>query len=834
VSEAAATSPSAAAANVVVEVLGGAADSEEQLDTNATATVITTTTTTTETTTFQQQQTVPALEVEKREEQQRDSATYVQLTTITTETTATSEFERLYNETATKQVEGEETDDDGEEKEVTEEKPFVEEGESKEDDKITQVFVELSPGEDTQDSQGKILGGETVEKEMTPLENSDTAPAKTSEMDVSSSLAAVETSSTTAVALTPSQASHFVVVAVDFGTTFSGYAFAFTRDPTSIHMMRKWEGGDPGVINAKTPTCLLLDPAGEFKAFGYAARDCYHDLDKEEAKNWLFFDKFKMLLHHSKELNKDTRLKASNGKTFPAVQVFAHSLRFFKEHALQELSDQSATEFPNLPMIINDDIRWVITVPAIWRQPAKQFMREAAYLAGMASSEFPEQLLIALEPEAASIYCRKLRIHHLIPETQPRLTPHQQPLNVTPVMDGVENESVELTPVSGKTWPQTSHSIDAELTQGSKYMVVDCGGGTVDITVHQLEDLTKETLKELHKASGGPHGAVGVDSEFERLLERIFGRDFVDLYRQKRSAGYVDLMSAFEAKKRTANPNKESPLNISLPFSFIDYYKKSHRGHTVETAIKRYGDPGIKWSSQGFLRLSTDTMASLFQPTLDKIKDAVENVLNSQLAKDVSIMFLVGGFAESPFLQQELRRAFGHSMRIIIPQDVALTILKGAVVFGLDPTVVTVRRSRLTYGIGVLNRFRDADHPREKLVVRDNQKWCTDIFDKFVRADESVGLGDTVLRRYTPAKPGQTHSIINIYCSEEDDPKFVTDGSVHLCGTLFLDMTDIKYDPEQKRREIQTRMTFGDTEIKVSALDVATKKCVKASVDFLK
>lgn len=27
-----------------------------------------------------------------------------------------------------------------------------------------------------------------------------------------------------------------------------------------------------------------------------------------------------------------------------------------------------------------DEIRWVITVPAVWRQPAKQFMREAAYL----------------------------------------------------------------------------------------------------------------------------------------------------------------------------------------------------------------------------------------------------------------------------------------------------------------------------------------------------------------------------------------------------------------------------------------------------------------------
>jgi len=83
---------------------------------------------------------------------------------------------------------------------------------------------------------------------------------------------------------------------------------------------------------------------------------------------------------------------------------------------------------------MNDDVRWVITVPAIWKQSAKQFMREAAYQvchfidmidekikmfgfilqAGIASREFPEQLLIALEPEAASIYIRKLRLHQFI------------------------------------------------------------------------------------------------------------------------------------------------------------------------------------------------------------------------------------------------------------------------------------------------------------------------------------------------------------------------------------------------------------------------------------
>ena len=92
---------------------------------------------------------------------------------------------------------------------------------------------------------------------------------------------------------------HFVVAAIDFGTTYSGYAFSFVRDSDSIHMMRKWEGGDPGVTNQKTPTTLLLKPNGEFHSFGFGARDHYHDLEEAEAKKWYYFEKFKMSLHSS-------------------------------------------------------------------------------------------------------------------------------------------------------------------------------------------------------------------------------------------------------------------------------------------------------------------------------------------------------------------------------------------------------------------------------------------------------------------------------------------------------------------------------------------------------
>ena len=65
----------------------------------------------------------------------------------------------------------------------------------------------------------------------------------------------------------------------------------------NIYMMRKTEGGDPGIFNQKAPTTILLTPEGNFHSFGFAARDFYHDLDHKEASRWLYFERFKMLLH---------------------------------------------------------------------------------------------------------------------------------------------------------------------------------------------------------------------------------------------------------------------------------------------------------------------------------------------------------------------------------------------------------------------------------------------------------------------------------------------------------------------------------------------------------
>ncbi|XP_049338454.1 heat shock 70 kDa protein 12B [Astyanax mexicanus] len=630
-----------------------------------------------------------------------------------------------------------------------------------------------------------------------------------------------------------------VVVAIDFGTTSSGYAFSFTEDPDAIHMMRRWEGGDPGVANQKSPTCLLLTPDLRFHSFGFAARDSYHDLDPEEARLWLYFDKFKMKIHSTSDLTMVTELESVSGRRVRAIEVFAHALRFFRKHALKEVKDQSSS------VLEGNDVRWVITVPAVWRQPAKQFMREAAYLAGLVSPDSPEQLLIALEPEAASIYCRKLRLHQVIDLSQRPITNGLDLDGSRPFDSSFRQAREQLRRArhsrtflvesgTGELW--------SEMQTGDKYIVADCGGGTVDLTVHQIEQ-PQGTLKELYKASGGPYGAVGVDLAFEAMLCQIFGADFIETFKVKRPAAWVDLTIAFEARKRTASPGRASALNISLPFSFIDFYKR-HCGQSVETALRKSNMNIVKWSSQGMLRLTTEAMNELFQPTISNIIKHIENLMQKEEVKGVRFLFLVGGFAESPMLQRAVQNALGQHCRIIIPQDVGLTILKGAVLFGLDPTVVRVRRCPLTYGVGVLNRFVEGHHPRDKLLIKDGREWCTDILDRFVSVDQSVALGEVVRRSYTPARVGQRKIIINIYCSSTDDVVYITDPGVRKCGAITLDLPEpgaVAASSSStngngaafERREIRATMQFGDTEIKVTAVDVLTGRQVRASIDFL-
>lgn len=92
---------------------------------------------------------------------------------------------------------------------------------------------------------------------------------------------------------------YLAVVAIDFGTANSGFAFS-TKDrykecPLNISLMKIKKSTDP-----KTSTSILLDETTRFVEFGKKAQDRYAQIQSSDKKDtYYFFENFKMMLYNS-------------------------------------------------------------------------------------------------------------------------------------------------------------------------------------------------------------------------------------------------------------------------------------------------------------------------------------------------------------------------------------------------------------------------------------------------------------------------------------------------------------------------------------------------------
>ena len=96
-----------------------------------------------------------------------------------------------------------------------------------------------------------------------------------------------------------------LVAAIDFGTTYSGYAFSFKHDyqndPCKISTNQNWVAGSMQLVSLKAPTCVLFDKDQKFHSFGYEAENVFSELALDnEHHQWYFFKRFKMVLHGAK------------------------------------------------------------------------------------------------------------------------------------------------------------------------------------------------------------------------------------------------------------------------------------------------------------------------------------------------------------------------------------------------------------------------------------------------------------------------------------------------------------------------------------------------------
>ena len=157
---------------------------------------------------------------------------------------------------------------------------------------------------------------------------------------------------------------------------------------------------------------------------------------------------------------------------------------------------------------------------------------------------------------------------------------------------------------------------------------------------------------------------------------------------------------------------------------------------------------------------------------------------------------------------------------MIIPNSPQLSVLNGGCLFGLNPTVIHSRRSMLTYGIAVLQKFDPNIHPTEKKMVANDEEWCYDVFDRFVTVNQTVNLFESIKRRFMPIISDQKLCTINIYSTNNPDVYFITDEGVKKCATIHLQLEPIptKINPAIKElfeQEIEIDINFSETEIKV-------------------
>ena len=230
-------------------------------------------------------------------------------------------------------------------------------------------------------------------------------------------------------------------------------------------------------------------------------------------------------------------------------------------------------------------------------------------------------------------------------------------------------------------------------------LVVDIGGGTVDISAHRVLSSTPEQhLEVIHLSTRENCGGSRVNKEFEKFLEelvndkgfsRYLPRDDPVTY-AKHSAELNELVNkTFEeqkvmfGKRSDVDSKPDSKLAIRLPLTgtFFDVYKCD-----IDSGIKRMKDLRLKRNRQD-LRIEYSKMADFFQPVVKEIRECIVKCLASILLKEgeveIDTIYLIGGFGGSQFIYKEISEHFED--KCIIPEEHDFAVVRGAIHFRQNP-----------------------------------------------------------------------------------------------------------------------------------------------------
>src|ERR1051325_8428593 len=205
-------------------------------------------------------------------------------------------------------------------------------------------------------------------------------------------------------------------------------------------------------------------------------------------------------------------------------------------------------------------------------------------------------------------------------------------------------------------------------------MVVDCGGGTVDLTTRKLKN--DKQLDEITESAGDFCGSTFVDAEFINHMRKILGDEPMDLLRDNNYGQMQYLVQQFCKYGKIPFTGEDPSFLYELDIQ-----------DTVPTLKEYVSDDNIRETleeNEWVIEIDFETMKSIFEPVVQKILRLIKAQLDST-QETCSAMFLVGGFSESKYLQKRIKQKFSHQDNIIsVPTQPMAAIARGAAIYGLE------------------------------------------------------------------------------------------------------------------------------------------------------
>ena len=575
-----------------------------------------------------------------------------------------------------------------------------------------------------------------------------------------------------------------VVVGIDFGSSSSGFAFAFCDNKNEIiHGHIYGESAD-----YKVPTEIILDNSNKTVKFGI---ECKEYMRKRGSKAGHYFKDIKMKLYERK-----TEIQANNSeKVLPLKLVIQRVLEQLKDFAIGEIKRIR-------PNIQNNNIKYVVTVPAIWEEYQKNIMMEASINAGLIKEEDDKSLFFALEPEAASYYC-------------------------------LNNKSIDQN----------------LMKEGDFYIICDLGGGTGDIITHLIG--VNKNVNEICTPNGGKFGSNEINKLFfEEIIFKIFDcKDFNTYYNKYKEINtniedeealyndWFDLdKKVMDFKEGTTIQAIKENEYYQFDFGLFKYVfnDKTEINTLVDKYNKEVKDNNLKLEvrnkNRWTIRIPHKIIYNYIKNQVNSICKLIEEILKND-EEEINSIILVGGYCSTELLISEIKKQLSNKItNFFQPPNPCLSIMDGAVLFGLDPNKIKQRIAKYTFGMNANDYWKEEVHSKNGIKYYDEDDKvfrCKDCFSKFITKNQNIELGHEIKKSYTFIGP--RYCTMKFYKTNKYDPIFIYEEGIEKIGQLMFDAGK-DYPPGERDNIVSIRM--GGTFIDVKCKHAKSGKAIKTKLFF--